>query len=197
LNQFDLRAFLPRNSTVLVGGKYATEVFLGRKFGRSSVRFQAASQITKSLYALFTYNYGQKIRYVSDPFQGRGSDASAGITLLPSENLNFNVSLTYSDFTRSSDGARQYEYTILRSLNTYQINKYVFVRAIFEYNAFHKTLLTDFLASFTYIPGTVIHVGYGSFYEKLAWQADSYVDSDRFLETKRGFFFKASYLWRL
>jgi len=197
LNQFDLRAFLPRNSTFLVGGKYATEVFLGRKFGRSSVRFQAASQITKSLYALFTYNYGQKIRYVSDPFQGRGSDASAGITLLPSENLNFNVSLTYSDFTRSSDGARQYEYTILRSLNTYQINKYVFVRAIFEYNAFHKTLLTDFLASFTYIPGTVIHVGYGSFYEKLAWQADSYVDSDRFLETKRGFFFKASYLWRL
>ena len=197
LNQLDLRVFLPRNSTVVAGGKYATEVFLGRKFGRSTVRLQASSQITKGLYTLLTWNYGQKIRYVSDPFQGRGTDAKAEIIFLPNENLNFDLSLTYSDFTRSADGAREYDYTILRSRNTYQINKYLFVRAIFEYNSFRKTLLTDFLASFTYIPGTVIHVGYGSFYERLAWQTDGYVASDRFLETKRGFFFKASYLWRM
>jgi hypothetical protein len=57
--------------------------------------------------------------------------------------------------------------------------------------------MTDFLASFTYIPGTVIHVGYGSLFEKLGWREDEYVPSDRFMETKRGFFFKASYLWRL
>ena len=161
------------------------------------MRFQASSQISKGLYARFNYSYGEKIRYTDDPFQGRGNDASAGITFLPTENLNFELSWTYTDFTRSADGARQYEYTILRSLNTYQLNKYLFVRAIFEYNSFHKTLLTDFLASFTYIPGTVIHAGYGSFYERLAWQTDGYVASDRFLETKRGFFFKASYLWRL
>jgi hypothetical protein len=48
-----------------------------------------------------------------------------------------------------------------------------------------------------YIPGTVIHIGYGSSYEKLEWLDGVYVSSDHFLETKRGFFFKASYLWRL
>jgi hypothetical protein len=50
---------------------------------------------------------------------------------------------------------------------------------------------------FTYIPGTVIHLGYGSLYEKLAWGDEDCIPSDRFLETKRSFFFKVSYLWRL
>jgi len=77
------------------------------------------------------------------------------------------------------------------------VNKYLFFRGIVEYDSFRKTLLTDFLASFTYIPGTVLHVGYGSFYEKIQWTGGDYISSDRFLETKRGFFFKASYLWRL
>lgn len=57
--------------------------------------------------------------------------------------------------------------------------------------------MTDLLASFTYIPGTVIHVGYGSLYEKLESTGSEYVSSDRFLETKRRFFFKASFLWRI
>lgn len=45
--------------------------------------------------------------------------------------------------------------------------------------------------------GTVIHVGYGSLYEKIEWMGGEYRSSDRFLETERGFFFKASFLWRL
>jgi len=57
--------------------------------------------------------------------------------------------------------------------------------------------MTDLLASFTYIPGTVVHIGYGSLYEKLAWREEQYEPSDRFLEMKRDFFFKVSYLWRL
>ena len=58
-------------------------------------------------------------------------------------------------------------------------------------------MLTDFLASFTYIPGTVIQLGYGSLYDKVAWVDGEFRESDRFLEMKRGLFFKASYLWRI
>jgi hypothetical protein len=90
-----------------------------------------------------------------------------------------------------------YEYPISRAKLTYQLNKYLFFRGIVEYNNFRKQMLTDFLASFTYIPGTVVHLGYGSLYQKIKWENDSYVGSDRFLETKRGFFFKMSYLWRM
>jgi len=72
----------------------------------------------------------------------------------------------------------------------------MFLRAIFEYNTFYRRLTADGLISFTYIPGTVVHIGYGSAYEKLEWDGREYIDSRRFLETQRGFFFKVSYLWR-
>ena len=57
-------------------------------------------------------------------------------------------------------------------------------------------MTTDFLASFTYIPGTVVHLGYGSMYEKVRWNQAEYVEDDKFDEMVRGFFFKASYLFR-
>ncbi len=79
---------------------------------------------------------------------------------------------------------------------TYQANKYLFGRAIAEYNNYRKELLTDFLISFTYIPGTVLHVGYGSIYDRLGWDGTAYQDTDSFMEMKRGLFVKASYLHR-
>ena len=77
------------------------------------------------------------------------------------------------------------------------MNKYLFFRGVVEYNSFRRELLTDLLASFTYIPGTVIQLGYGSIYDKVDWVDGEYRESNRFLEMKRGLFFKASYLWRL
>ncbi len=196
-NTFDLRLIMPRNTTLIAGVRYQTEVFLGQRFGRSGFRLIGSSQVTKQLLLDMRYVYGQKIRYVESPYQGRGSDATLGATYLPSEKLRFSLALAYSDFTRTADGLKEYDYTIIRSANIYQVNKYLFFRAIIEYNSFRKQLMTDLLASFTYIPGTVIHLGYGSFYEKLEWRDGDYQPSDRFLETRRGFFFKVSYLWRL
>ena len=196
-NTFDLRLVLPRNTTLTAEGRYQTEVFLGQRFGRSGFRLIGTSQLTKQFHLEGRYVYGQKIRYVESPFQGRGTDATFSAIFLPSNKLNFSFALAYSNLTRTSDGIKEYDYMIIRGQNIYQVNKYLFFRAIAEYNSFQKRLMTDLLASFTYIPGTVIHLGYGSLYEKIAWQDGTVEPSDRFLETKRGFFFKASYLWRL
>ncbi len=196
-NTFDLRLILPRNTTLTAGGRYQTEVFLGKRFDRSGFRLIGVSQLTKQLLLNMRYVYGQKIRYVESPYQGRGSDALLSAAYLPSEKLHFGLSLTYSDFIRSADRLKEYDYTIIRSENIYQTNKYLFFRAIVEYNSFYKRMMTDLLASFTYIPGTVVHIGYGSSYDKLEWREGMYEPSDRFLETQRSFFFKVSYLWRL
>jgi hypothetical protein len=131
-----------------------------------------------------------------DPYQGYGNRSLVSIDYQPLEKLSFSLSATYNDFFRKSDKTKIYDYTILRSRNTYQVNKYLFLRAIFEYNFYYDRLTTDALISFTYIPGTVIHVGYGSAFQKLEWDGRDYVRNDRFLETERGFFFKLSYLWR-
>lgn len=102
-------------------------------------------------------------------------------------------------FFNDETSVKEYDYTILRNRNTYQINKYLFLRAIAEYNDFYEELDLDFLASFTYIPGTVIHMGYGSVYNRIRWDEGllDYMIADKFLETRRGFFFKASYLWKM
>ena len=196
-NMFTLRFQLPRTTQFRFDTLLATEVFEGRSFGRSGLGFQFRSQISKHLYANVFFRHTGAIYYdPDDPYQGDGNRAQGMIEFLPTDKLNFSLSLVYSDFTRRSDKTKIYDYTIVRSFNTYQVNKYLFLRAIVEYNFYYKRMTVDTLASFTYIPGTVIYVGYGSALERVRWNGLEYEDADRFLETKRGVFFKVSYLWR-
>lgn len=196
-NSFDLRFVMIRNTTLQAGARYSTEVFLGRRFPTSILRLSAKTLFTKQIAFQLSCVTGRKIRYVEDSYGGGGTDASAELIFLPSDKLNLDLSLRYSDFTKASDGLREFDYTIVRGRATYQVDKYLFFRAIVEHNAFRKRLTTDLLASFTYIPGTVVHIGYGSAYERGEWRDGKFIGTDRFLEARRGFFFKASYLWRL
>jgi len=200
-NSASIRFTFWRSSNISISYNYSTEIFLGEKFRRDNYNISGSSQFTKRFYFRLSYRNGKSIRYSADPYQGRGSRASASFRYQPSNKLTSDLSITYTDFYRSSDSQKEYDYTIIRNKLTYQMNMYLFFRGIVEYNNYRKELLTDLLASFTYIPGTVIHAGYGSFYERKRWdrnlEAPAYVESNRFLETKRGFFFKASYLWRM
>lgn len=90
-----------------------------------------------------------------------------------------------------------YNYRLYTGRSTYQLNKYLFVRAIVEYNEYRERLLTDFLISFAYIPGTVLHLGYGSIFEEKDGSRYSNDPFERFRESNRGIFFKASYNWRI
>jgi Domain of unknown function (DUF5916) len=197
-NVFVLRFWLPRSSMFRVDGLLGNEVYVGQKFNRDSYRFMFQTQLTKHLYLEGMFRRGGMIFYdPSDPYQGYGNQAQAYAGYQPTDKLSFGLSYTYVGFYRKSDRQKVYDYGIIRSRNTFQVNKYLFVRAIFEYNTFYRRLTTDGLISFTYIPGTVFHIGYGSAYEKLEWTGSELVESPHFLETQRGFFFKVSYLWRL
>jgi len=190
-------ALLPGNTTVEAQGRFSTEVFLGRRFDTSGGQIRVVSQVTNDLYVSGLYFRGDSIRYVADPYQGYGNRVTGEVTYRPSEKFDLTASLAYSDFSRDATHEKEYGYAIWRGRLTYQMNKYLFFRVVVEYNSFRKELLTDLLASFTYIPGTVIQLGYGSLYDKVAWTDGEYRDAGRFLEMKRGLFFKASYLWRL
>ena len=197
INVFVLRFMLPRNSMFRVDGLLGNEVYVGRKFSLDGYRFRLETQLTKHFSLQGQFRRGGSIYYdPANPYQGYGNQAQLLAEFQPLEKFSFGLSYTYIDFYRKSDRSRVYDYGIIRSRNTFQVNKYLFVRAIFEYNRFYRRLTTDGLISFTYIPGTVVHVGYGSAYEKLGWDGREYIESRRFLETQRGFFFKVSYLWR-
>jgi hypothetical protein len=196
-NWLQTRLVLPRSSSLTFRYHYSSEVFLGDEFQTSGVRLSGSTQATKELFFSLSYRRSGGIFYSETPYQGDGQSVIAALRFQPSEKIDAQVDYTFSNFSRRSDKERIYDYSITRGKFTYQFNRYLFFRAIGEYNAFHNEVLTDFLASFTYIPGTVIHFGYGSLYEKIEWRDGAYHPFPRFRESQRGLFFKASYLWRL
>ncbi len=179
------------------GYHLSSEVFAGEKFPTSGYSTTLQTQVRKQLRLTGSLAQRQGIYYTADPFAGHTLQAAAAVVYQPSEQWSEQLSLTYANFDRESTGARIYDYTIARSRTTFQLNRYLFFRAIVEYNWFRRELMTDFLASFTYIPGTVMHAGYGSLYEQTRWDGFEYVRDRSLVQTRRGMFFKASYLWRL
>jgi len=196
-NLFVLRFQLPRSTEVRFEGIAANEVFAGARFDRSGFGFRLNSQVTKQLFVFLNARHTSAIYYdPRAPYQGYGNRFSAEVGCQPVDKFNSSLSFNYSDFYRRAGGEKIYAYTIVRSRNTYQLNKYLFLRGIAEYNFYRQRLTADGLVSFTYIPGTVFYAGYGSAFQRVEWNGSEYVESDRFLETSRGFFFKLSYLWR-
>jgi hypothetical protein len=199
-NLFTFRINMPRSSMCRIDVVLADEVFQGKRFDTSGIGFQAYGQVTKHLFFYVFYRYTGSIYYDRlNPFPGRSNNAVINLQYRLAEKFTTSLDLAYADFYRRSDSRKEYEYTILRTRATFQANKYLFFRAVAEYNFFRKNLLLDFLASFTYIPGTVVYIGYGAMLEKNRWDSAirNYVPANRFHEIKRAFFFKVSYLWRL
>lgn len=174
----------------------ATEVFLGQRFQTDRWRLTARSQVAKTLSLQGSYGRGHGIRYSAEPFQGHGSQTALAAVYQPGESLSLALNWTYADFYREATGEKVYAYPISRARLTYQFSRAFFLRAIVERNGYRRQLLTDLLASYTYIPGTVIYLGYGSLSRQEQWDNGAYRPADRFLDLQRGLFFKASYLWR-
>jgi hypothetical protein len=190
--------------TSLVGGSFTANL----KYNYSSEIYNDQNFKTSGIQALLTGTIGTKIDgtlswarrnaiYYPVPEQGYGNTLTFNLRYLPVERLHTQLTVSYQDLFRAADDEKIFDYLITRGRITFQLNKYLFIRAIAEYNSYRESLKTDLLASFTYIPGTVFHIGYGSLYESRTWNGTDYVEGNKFSEMKRGFFAKVSYLFRL
>jgi hypothetical protein len=102
-------------------------------------------------------------------------------------------------FDRESTGERVFDVNIVNLRTTYQFDKHFLVRLLEQFDSASHRLLTDLLASYEFVPGTVFHAGYGSLYEQRPTQAGVLVPTGpdkQYLTVNRGLFFKASYLHR-
>jgi hypothetical protein len=195
-NQVLVHAYVLSNLSVRGAYSYATEIFGDETFDTGGLTVAASGQLTTDFFASLSLRRSKAIYYSLDPYQGESNRVTVALTYQPSDKLRSDFNFTYVDFSRESDGERVYDYPIYWGRLTYQLNRYLFFRGILEYNEYRKELLTDFLASFTYIPGTVVHIGYGSLRDKVRFEDGLPTESDDFLEVKRSLFFKMSYLWR-
>lgn len=193
-----LEMTLPRNTNIEIGGNVSDEIYEGHRFDRSSLSLEGRSQLNRRVFLSVDYDL-RKRPYYSDLEQGYGNSFRARLGLQLNDNFNATINYSYSDLFSSATNENYYRIHLLNARNTYQINKYLFIRAIVQYDSNDQILTPNFLASFTYIPGTVVHIGYGSVMDRTKWDrvADEYVNSRNFLEVNGGLFFKASYLWRM
>jgi hypothetical protein len=100
-------------------------------------------------------------------------------------------------FDRLGGGGRVYTVNVLNSRTTYQFDRHFSVRGIVRYDSNQKRVLSDLLAAFEFVPGTVAYFGYGGLHERRRWDGRDWTPGQGdYLNTRRGLFFKLSYLYR-
>jgi hypothetical protein len=180
------------------------EAWQGRQFKRYNDIFMFASmQAVRWLNVFGGTGRGPALYYdEDDPFAGKSRFGFGGFTLQPNQNISQTAEINFSVFDRASNGERIYSVAIVNSRTTYQFNKHFLVRLLAQYDSSEHRVLTDLLGSYEFVPGTVVHAGYGSLFERGPREAfpnngTSAVSLDEaYRPTNRGFFFKASYLRR-
>lgn len=190
-----LAATLPRQTRLAVSADRSSEIYLGQEFKDGSISLNASSQITKRIYFRVNYDWDNGTYYPTAE-QGYGKRIGATLNIQASDKFSMDFTHRYASLYSEATNAKYYDIHIARGRLIYQMNKYLFFRGIAQYNSLSKVFSPNFLVSFTYIPGTVVHLGWGSVYEKVRWDGNDYVPNDEYLNTAQGFFFKASYLWR-
>jgi hypothetical protein len=190
-----LAATLPRNTRISISGDRSTEIFNGRKYRDGSFGLSVSSQITKRVFFRTNYGWDNGIHYSTEE-QGYGKRISNSLNLQLSDKFNAEFTHTFNSLFNEETDTKYFDVHIVRGRVVYQANQYLFFRAIAQYNSLSEVLTPNFLISFTYIPGTVVHLGWSGRYERVRWDGQEYVDSNNYLKTASGFFFKASFLWR-
>jgi hypothetical protein len=184
-----VRLNFTRQGFIRVDQGWGREAWAGRRFNSGGRRLQGQAQFLRWLNLNGYFNDGWGIYYdPANPFQGRLRSSGIGFTLQPNPHVNQKVSYNRVQFDKAADATRVYLVHIVNLRSTYQFSRHFLVRFIEQFDSSQRRFLTDVLASYELVPGTVFHVGYGSLLEKR--------DFTEYLTTSRGLFLKGSYLHR-
>jgi hypothetical protein len=184
-----VRMSFTRQGFLRVDHAWGREPWKGRRFDSGRTLVQGNVQILRWLNLNGNFNKRMATFYdAMNPFQGKSLNTNIGFTLQPSQRLSQSANYSRVRFDRASDGRHVYTVNIINTRTTYQFNKRFLIRALEQYDSSRRRLLTDILASYELMPGSVFHAGYGSLLEK-----DT---PEGYRTTSRGLFFKASYLYR-
>jgi len=192
-----LSFYLIKDAAVVLQWRQVREHWQSIPFDWTQVYGVASIRLNKWLKLEGKFGWQENIYYYAEPaFLGSGYYGAFVANIQPNDKFNLDLEFTHSELGK--DGNKLYDVNIWYGKATYQFNKYFFLRALLQYNSLQEVLLSDFLASFTLIPGTVIHLGYGGQYDKRTWLTnEDYISRvGELYNVKRSLFAKISYLWR-
>ncbi len=189
-------AYLGGTSALKMKYYNTTEIYLGQRFKTGGLHTLFVTRFGDWFSGTILHRFNQAIYYSEDPYAGLMHRMAVSLSFQPLTKLNLDFSFSYSGFKDAATLEQVYKYPIERFKLSYQFNKYLFVRGILEYNGYYKSLLTDFLISFNYIPGTVFYLGYGSLYDSVNPIGERPLRPEQPYNMERGVFLKLSYLFR-
>lgn len=179
----------------------SSEAWAGQQFDKQLIFGSATIRPLKWIALHSCVHSMDNIYYDEDtPFLGKRFELHSYVDLQLSDKISFYVSHLYDTFDRKDNGENVYDLNIINTKLTYHFSESLFLRAIVQWDSLREVVLTDILASFTYIPGTVVYLGYGSLHENLGWENNKWntgVASAEYYQTTQSVFLKASYLFQL
>jgi hypothetical protein len=172
-----------------VNASFRSETFRGVDFeGLRRYGVWLNSNFSQPVTLGFSAGKGRTVaRMFAVPEAGDGIDASVWATLKPARGLAIEPSLTYAELKRA-DGEEIYAGYIARSRVSFQLNRELQVRTVFQYNDFARRLDVEPLLMYQLNPFSIFYVGstYGS----------RDFDGLGFRATDRQYFAKLQYLFR-
>jgi len=203
LNEFLFRTYIyfdfPSQGSLFVKYFNFKEIWQNRNFTGHYFEANGSIQATKWLNISAYARIGDGVLYDQfNPMVGDSRMFRFSTEVHFSQKLSQFFQYIYQDLSDPATDELIYDVNVLTSRTTFQINKYLFFRGTAQYDSSRDLLLTDFLVSFTLIPGTVIHLGYGSLYQDLYWNSGEWMGNHplgKLYQINRSLFFKASYRW--
>ncbi|MGD2294864.1 MAG: DUF5916 domain-containing protein [Candidatus Aminicenantes bacterium] len=166
------------------------ENYAGVDFNKSSFSLNGQFLFLKWLTFVVVFETGGSIYYNPEsPFLGHANTYALILGLKPSKRLRVDLQYSKQTFWDERGGKQLYDFNVLRTRTTYQLNKTLSLRAIVDYNHFTKEIYGSFLFSWILRPGTVFFLG-----------VDNNLLQDefgKFGQTNYSIFLKFSYWWRI
>jgi hypothetical protein len=174
------------------------DAWVGQTFPTSQVRVFAEAQVARWLYFNTRAQWGRGVFFDPvNPYSGDERSYYGEMTFQPTPRLAQSMTFDRVEFDRHSTGERVFTVNVLNSRTTFQVDRRLSARLLVQWDSSASVILTDFLASWELLPGTVAYAGYGSLIERQQWDGlDVQRQTGSYRTSQRGLFFKASYVHR-
>ena len=192
----DLNLRFARNIFVRADGRQEMERYRGVNFHKKRFRINNSINSSRRFSVFYSFNWGDQVRFVENPFLGRFFDYNLGLTVRPTTRLNTRLDINTSRFRNTTTDLLEFDVKILRKLTTYQFTDRFLVRNILEYNTDSRAVGINVLLTYRVNAGTVFYIGYDDRLKEV-----TNFNDERFLVTelqrqRRAFFTKFQYLFR-
>ncbi|MFH1144918.1 MAG: carbohydrate binding family 9 domain-containing protein [Candidatus Eisenbacteria bacterium] len=176
----------------------ARERFVGRDFDAGGWRIAGKAAVGQRWLVSASAAWSATPRYdASDPRQGASRTTAAAFTLRPHAAWDLGLEWTAQRFRLNDAATSLYDESLVRLRLRWQPHRCLHLRALLEWDGFAGEFVTDGLISFTYVPGTLIHIGWGNLYREQVRAAAHGATGSRLEELQRDLFVKIAYGLRL